>query len=950
MDFKETFYGEADKKYMDMLQGQTAAPFKGIKVDPSDKYVEHSKAYHKRLIDEYRAFNKAVSDVNKTRDDRLKREKEDADAKQDRLNRRKFKICKTLKIIALVLPLLTMILSGCDIFMNREAYDEATGAFGWITAGWVILTVLVIISAIFAFIRAVQKDNYYAYRARMHTNRITAILSLIFFALMSIGNLAGYSYVGVAEVESLNMKIKRLPDADGIDYMLHETVLQSINVAYNNMDFWQKWMVEDRGELEDLFKEFNDYYIERVRDELSGVSVANAETNLKDVAVMYDELTKDQRKLLTDAERSHGDNLSKAYRIVAVINEINEDLIEYHDRVDSVKSDYQELSSEYKGYVYNAYMLDGFNDQYEFLTSFEYEEIDGGWRISAKENVKLSGALEIPSHYDNMPVVEVGLFSDMDELTSIVVPSTVNHISSGAFDGCDSLREITLPFVGLYANSDYADTRTLGNIFGDTNDNRTTIYSTSGNDYGYTSQAPSQGSSSRLYYYSIPKGLRKVTITEQSEIPDYAFRNCDLLQEVVYERAVTSIGQYAFGNCSNLKEFEFNRGLTSIGEGAFYGCESFESLTLPEGLQTIGHYAFDGMRDIESVIVPDSVTSIGSGAFNGWTSLTEITLPFIGGNTTDTDTPRWVVFGYIFGDGDTDGYMDSSSTIYKTRGTSGYTSQVPEGSSYYCYMIPKSLRSVTITRQTNIPDYAFRNCDLLQEVVFERTVTSIGQYAFDNCSALRTLDIDCEVTEIERYTFSNCSKLTSFKLNRGLTSIGEGAFYGCESFGSLTLPEGVQTIGHYAFEGMRDIESVIVPDSVTSIGSGAFNGWTSLVEITLPFVGKTIDTDTPRWAAFGYIFGDGDTDDSMGYSSTVYQTSDMSGFTSQVPYSTRSYYYYAIPTSLRKVTITKQTDIPDYAFSNCDLIEEIMFSSITSTGTSAFENCNALVTDLSESE
>lgn len=64
----------------------------------------------------------------------------------------------------------------------------------------------------------------------------------------------------------------------------------------------------------------------------------------------------------------------------------------------------------------------------------------------------------------------------------------------------------------------------------------------------------------------------------------------------------------------------------------------------------------------------------------------------------------------------------------------------------------------------------------------------------------------------------------------------------------------------------------------------------------------------------------------------------------------RKEYFYAIPTSLRKVTITKQTDIPDYAFSNCDLIEEIMFSSITSTGTSAFENCNALVTDLSESE
>ena len=97
----------------------------------------------------------------------------------------------------------------------------------------------------------------------------------------------------------------------------------------------------------------------------------------------------------------------------------------------------------------------------------------------------------------------------------------------------------------------------------------------------------------------------------------------------------------------------------------------------------------------------------------------------------------------------------------------------------------------------------------------------------------------------------------------------------------------------------------------------------------------------------GYIFGDGDTDDSINYSSSEYVTSGTSGFTSQVPYNSRNYYYYAIPQSLRKVTVTKQTTVPAYAFYNCDLLEKVVYNNaISSTGTDAFTNCFAAVIGL----
>ena len=147
---------------------------------------------------------------------------------------------------------------------------------------------------------------------------------------------------------------------------------------------------------------------------------------------------------------------------------------------------------------------------------------------------------------------------------------------------------------------------------------------------------------------------------------------------------------------------------------------------------------------------------------------------------------------------------------------------------------------------------------------------------------------------------------------------------------------------------MNQVTAVTIPDSVTKIGYSAFCGWTSLNDITLPFVGNTISTSTARYAVLGYIFGDGDTNDSMNPASSEYVTSGTSGFTSQAPYSSSTYYYYAIPQSLRKVTVTKQTSVPAYAFHNCDLLEEVVYSSISSKGTDAFSNCSATVTDLSK--
>jgi hypothetical protein len=106
-----------------------------------------------------------------------------------------------------------------------------------------------------------------------------------------------------------------------------------------------------------------------------------------------------------------------------------------------------------------------------------------------------------------------------------------------------------------------------------------------------------------------------------------------------------------------------------------------------------------------------------------------------------------------------------------------------------------------------------------------------------------------------------------------------------------------------------------------AISTNAFKGCTALEEVVLPFVGTKIATETEYYTVFGAIFG--------------YDTGSIYNHPNQ---------NYDIPKSIKKVTVTAQTVIPEYAFRNCNFIETIILpSTVTSTGTNSFYGCTATV-------
>ncbi|MBR7112067.1 MAG: InlB B-repeat-containing protein [Clostridia bacterium] len=540
-----------------------------------------------------------------------------------------------------------------------------------------------------------------------------------------------------------------------------------------------------------------------------------------------------------------------------------------------------------------------------------------------------STTMWIPAYIGGVPVTTIPnyAFQGLAGITKVNVPNSVTTMGYGMFKDCTCVEEMTIPFMPNY---------TLNNLF-----------------YDYSEYANN---------YHVPASLIKVTVTNQTSIKNNSFKDCKYIEEINIPANTTSIGASAFSGCSALlrlnstvdgvfnvpngvteiqsstfydcllaETINLGESVTSIGSSAFCGCKSLIAFTIPETVETIGfnafngcisiikinsevegelnvptnaktidYYAFQGLAGITKVNVPNSVTTMGYGIFRDCTSIEEMTIPFI---------PRYTLNNLFY---------DYSE----------YTNN---------YYVPASLVKVTITNQTNIKNNSFKDCKYIEEINIPANTTSIGASAFSGCSALLRLNSTVDgvfnvpegVTEIQSHTFYNCLLAEVVSLGESVINIKDYAFAKCSSIkrfnseneGEFVLPESVRVISPYAFEGLISITKVVIPDSVSAINNDAFKGCNSIEEIILPFIGQKDAVSTAKYAVFGYIFG--------------YDTGSIYNHPNE---------NYDIPKSIKKVTVTAQTVIPEYAFRNCNFIETIILpSTVTSTGTNSFYGCTATV-------
>ena len=221
-------------------------------------------------------------------------------------------------------------------------------------------------------------------------------------------------------------------------------------------------------------------------------------------------------------------------------------------------------------------------------------------------------------------------------VTEIIVPAYVTKIAFGAFEGCNSVEKITLPFVGDCESTDESHPKTFGYIFGGFLADSDNLYSyvMSNQDNQVFQNGYHENNTDRLVFY-IPSSIRHVVITKQQIVPAYAFEGCDLIESISISNTTTTISKYAFWQCKNLKFFIIPNSVTLIESAAFTECISLERINssetglaiIPEGVQRIGTYAFNGLSCITKFELPLSLTMIEGGAFANCIKLEELYIP-----------------------------------------------------------------------------------------------------------------------------------------------------------------------------------------------------------------------------------------------------------------------------------------------------------------------------------
>lgn len=149
-------------------------------------------------------------------------------------------------------------------------------------------------------------------------------------------------------------------------------------------------------------------------------------------------------------------------------------------------------------------------------------------------------------------------------------------------EGCKSLEELVIPFVGIEKSPQSPSKNALlGTLFG-------------------TSQCDGCIKTEQHFKtFYIPEKLSRVTVTGNSDLY-YAFYNCCNIKEVNLNN-VCFIGEKTFCGCSSLTNLNLPESLTAIGVSAFWGCPALESIVIPRNVSSINQHAFSNSTDLKTV-------------------------------------------------------------------------------------------------------------------------------------------------------------------------------------------------------------------------------------------------------------------------------------------------------------------------------------------------------------
>ncbi len=425
-----------------------------------------------------------------------------------------------------------------------------------------------------------------------------------------------------------------------------------------------------------------------------------------------------------------------------------------------------------------------------------YDSRDNSNAIIDSDGTLLYGCngTRIPSSVEE---IERGAFEGCETIEEIIVPDGVTDIGARAFSGCHSLKRVSLPeSLTSIAECAFENCSSLESIYIPRN-----VEEISGPLFlGCNRLSSIVVDKENAYYHSKNNGIvsksdstlvtacKFTNVTADiAEIENDCFESLNI-HSFRLPKSVTDLPLQVFLSCNEIDTLTVdpdnpaymspegsNVILTKDGKTLVVGCRSS---VIPDGIEEIEEGAFDGRYQDVLLRLPEGVRKIGKMAFYSCDKIRSVILP---------STLREIGWGAFSG----------------------------------C----RNLLSVDIPEGiTDIDRNAFSSCEFLQAIHLPSSVNYIGMDAFRSCSKLTEMNIPEGVTKISDGLFCNCTELKRVHLPSSIEKIEFDAFKGCKNLTEINIPEGVKKIGSRAFSGCVNLKQVNLPSTIEEVADDAFEG------------------------------------------------------------------------------------------------------------------------------
>ena len=298
--------------------------------------------------------------------------------------------------------------------------------------------------------------------------------------------------------------------------------------------------------------------------------------------------------------------------------------------------------------------------------------------------------------------------------------------------------------------------------------------------------------------------------------------------------SITTIGDEAFRNCVNLSELILPESLTSIGAGALKGCTGITELILPASLTTLGDGALKDCTGITELTLPASLTSVGSGLLEGCTNLNKLV---VGCDPAVLPADMAAVLAdidevYLSADAND----EQVRALSELMGRPWYDPLPREGEERSFRAMPYE----PLPGDDFWYDEEYSRLDAYQgyelNLILPREIdgvelSMIGGNMMTRATYGDNYDVELPVvslvipenyTEIPAYAFQNCDALETVICYAPIEKLEEGTFSGCTSLTNLIFVNGVREIDRYVFKDCLYLETVYIGDKTQRIDENAF--------------------------------------------------------------------------------------------------------------------------------